>query len=92
MKYKNLTFEKGVGKSSIVYACAKEYNFHVIEVHAGQNRNGKDLVEALKEATQSERVKKKKPALSNFFKPKTISDDVEVEDALEEEKNDRKFE
>ena len=33
----------GVGKSSLVYACAREFNFTVMEVHAGENRNGAAL-------------------------------------------------
>ena len=33
----------GVGKSSLVYACARQFNFTVMEVHAGENRNGTAL-------------------------------------------------
>lgn len=59
-----------MGKSSLVYSCAQEYNFRVIEVHAGQDRNGQILKETLHEATQSERLKKNKPNhdIQNFFK------------------------
>ena len=61
----------GVGKSSIVYACAREYGFSVIEVHAGMERNGTMIRETLKEATQSERVQQTKKSMANFFKPKS---------------------
>ena len=36
-------FILGVGKSSLVYACARQFNFTVMEVHAGENRNGTAL-------------------------------------------------
>jgi len=40
----------------------------VIEVHAGQDRNGQILKETLQEATQSERFKNNKNEIQNFFK------------------------
>ena len=51
-------------------SCAQQFNFRVIEVHAGQDRNGQILKETLSEATQSERFQKNKIKndITNFFK------------------------
>ena len=40
-------------------------------MHAGQERNGTMIRETLKEATQSERLQKRKNQINNFFKPKS---------------------
>ena len=78
----------GVGKSSLVHACSEMFNFNVIEVHAGQERNGTMIRETLKEATQSERVqKKRKQPMSSFFKPKSQKES-KIEEIVEKEKND----
>ena len=62
----------GVGKSALVHAVAAEFNFKVIEVHAGQDRNGQVLRETLHEATQSNTVSKaKKQDIQNFFKERS---------------------
>ena len=77
----------GVGKSSLVHACAAMFNFNVIEVHAGQERNGTMIRETLKEATQSERVQKRKQQMSSFFNPKKKTSVGKLE-KVETEKND----
>ena len=41
------------------------------KVHAGQERNGTMIRETLKEATQSERLQKRKNQINSFFKPKS---------------------
>ena len=44
LEFRSLTLIfSGVGKSSLVYACARQFNFTVMEVHAGDNRNGAAL-------------------------------------------------
>eukprot|EP00127_Corallochytrium_limacisporum_P005970 Clim_evm47s215 gene=Clim_evmTU47s215 len=47
----------GSGKTALVYACASELNMNVVEVHPGQERNGRVLMELFKEATQSHNVR-----------------------------------
>lgn len=54
-----LSGPNGCGKTVSVYALAKELNYHVIEINAGQRRSGKKLLDSLLEATQSHRVKDK---------------------------------
>lgn len=44
------------GKTSLVYACAKEMGFKVKEVSASDKRTGKDLTNLIGEATQSKRL------------------------------------
>ena len=79
----------GVGKTALITACAQDYNFRVIEVHAGQERKGQILKETLTEATQSERLKNKttKSDIQNFFKLKKpekrkVSEDTSEMDSL----------
>ena len=78
-----------MGKTALIAACAQDYNFRVIEVHAGQERKGQILKETLTEATQSERLKNKttKSDIQNFFKLKKtekrkISEDNSEMDSL----------
>ena len=59
-----------------------------MEVHAGDKRNGNDLREKLKEATQSERIQAKKAAMSAFFKPKTSAKSTKKSDDSSNEKTD----
>lgn len=54
-----LTGVSGVGKTSSVYALAKDLNYQVIEINAGSRRSGKKMLQDLFEATQSHRVKNK---------------------------------
>lgn len=49
----------GSGKTSSVYAIAKQLNYQVIEINAGSRRSGKKMLQDLLEATQSHRVKDK---------------------------------
>lgn len=74
----------GVGKSSLVYACARQFNFTVMEVHAGDNRNGTALREKLKEATQSERIAIKKAAMASFFTKKSVKTSKKSDDSSNE--------
>nr|DBA21827.1 TPA: hypothetical protein GDO54_012956 [Pyxicephalus adspersus] len=46
----------GVGKTAAVYACAQELGFKVFEVNASCQRNGRQILAQLKEATQSHQV------------------------------------
>ncbi|OQR95657.1 hypothetical protein THRCLA_22093 [Thraustotheca clavata] len=48
--------EAGAGKTCSVYACAAELGYQVLELNAGQQRSGKQLLELAGEATQSNRV------------------------------------
>jgi len=53
LKLGKLSFISGVGKSSLVYACARQFNFTVMEVHAGENRNGTALRKGSRFQTQA---------------------------------------
>lgn len=46
----------GCGKTAAVYACALELGFQVIEVNAGMDRGGAQLLRLVGEATQSRRL------------------------------------
>ncbi|NWV02024.1 ATAD5 protein, partial [Upupa epops] len=54
-----ITGPPGVGKTAAVYACAQELGFKIFEVNASCQRNGRQIVSQLKEATQSHQVDKK---------------------------------
>lgn len=54
-----LTGLNGTGKTSSIYALAKDLNYQVIEINAGSRRSGKKMLQDLSEATQSHRVKNK---------------------------------
>ena len=74
-----------------MYACARQFNFTVIEVHAGMERNGSMIRETLKEATQSDRIQAKNP-IANFFKPKSTIPPPSLDeqpDVKNEDKKDR---
>ncbi|XP_053308765.1 ATPase family AAA domain-containing protein 5 [Spea bombifrons] len=51
-----ITGPPGVGKTAAVYACAQELGFKVFEVNASCQRNGRQILAQLKEATQSHQV------------------------------------
>ncbi|KAL0993085.1 hypothetical protein UPYG_G00103030 [Umbra pygmaea] len=51
-----ITGPTGVGKTAAVYACAQELGFKVFEVNASSQRNGRQILSQLKEATQSHQV------------------------------------
>ncbi|KAJ7989766.1 hypothetical protein DPEC_G00307920 [Dallia pectoralis] len=51
-----ITGPTGVGKTAAVYACALELGFKVFEVNASSQRNGRQILSQLKEATQSHQV------------------------------------
>ncbi|XP_029993496.1 ATPase family AAA domain-containing protein 5b isoform X2 [Sphaeramia orbicularis] len=67
-----ITGPPGVGKTASVYACAVELGFKVFEVNCSSQRNGRQVLYQLKEATQSHLVETSgkdslKPAFfSNF--------------------------
>ncbi|XP_068761960.1 ATPase family AAA domain-containing protein 5-like isoform X1 [Montipora capricornis] len=46
----------GVGKTSMVYACAEELGYKVFEVNSSSKRSGKQILSQLEEATQSHLV------------------------------------
>ncbi|KAI8822137.1 uncharacterized protein EV422DRAFT_418738 [Fimicolochytrium jonesii] len=46
----------GVGKTSLVYAIAGEKDFDIIEINAGQRRNGKDILIAVGEAVNNQNI------------------------------------
>ncbi|NXJ44870.1 ATAD5 protein, partial [Spizaetus tyrannus] len=54
-----ITGPPGVGKTAAVYACAQELGFKIFEVNASCQRNGRQILSQLKEATQSHQVDKK---------------------------------
>ncbi|KAM8945735.1 ATPase family AAA domain-containing protein 5 [Pelodytes ibericus] len=54
-----ITGPPGVGKTAAVYACAHELGFKVFEVNASCQRNGRQILTQLKEATQSHQVDQK---------------------------------
>uniref|UniRef100_H3BBD2 ATPase family AAA domain containing 5 n=1 Tax=Latimeria chalumnae TaxID=7897 RepID=H3BBD2_LATCH len=68
-----LTGPLGVGKTAAVYACAQELGFKVFEVNASCQRNGRQILSQLKEATQSHQVDNAhKPAFfSNYSSSKS---------------------
>ncbi|XP_019717605.1 ATPase family AAA domain-containing protein 5b isoform X2 [Hippocampus comes] len=51
-----ITGPSGVGKTASVYACAQGLGFKVFEVNSSSQRNGRQLLYQLKEATQSHLV------------------------------------
>ncbi|XP_072168365.1 uncharacterized protein [Diadema setosum] len=59
----------GVGKTSLVYACAQEQGFEVFEVNASSRRSGRQILMELGEVTQSHQVARQ-PGISstNLFK------------------------
>ncbi|NXT77347.1 ATAD5 protein, partial [Zapornia atra] len=67
-----ITGPTGVGKTAAVYACAQELGFKIFEVNASCQRNGRQILSQLKEATQSHQVDKKginahKPCFFNSY-------------------------
>lgn len=50
----------GSGKTASVYALANELNFKILEINAGDKRNGKKMLQELQEATQSHNLRGKK--------------------------------
>jgi len=63
----------GVGKTSTVHACANQLGFQVLELNASDLREGKRVMEYLKEATlshnirNSDKAQKKKASQKNIF-------------------------
>ncbi|XP_020639283.3 ATPase family AAA domain-containing protein 5 isoform X1 [Pogona vitticeps] len=62
----------GTGKTAAVYACAQELGFKIFEVNASCQRNGRQILSQLKEATQSHQVDKQgvnahKPCFFNSY-------------------------
>ncbi|XP_061627554.1 ATPase family AAA domain-containing protein 5b isoform X2 [Phyllopteryx taeniolatus] len=51
-----ITGPPGVGKTASVYACAQELGFQVFEVNSSSQRNGRQVLCQLREATQSHLV------------------------------------
>ena len=51
-----ITGPTGSGKTSAVFACAKQLGYDVIEIHAGQIRNKTKILQMFGEATQSHRL------------------------------------
>ena len=73
----------GSGKSSTVYALAKELGYKVLEVNTLDKRSGQDVLLRFSEATQSKRFNKKqkaepekpaKPGLKAFFSATPVQD------------------
>ncbi|XP_054987763.1 ATPase family AAA domain-containing protein 5 [Sorex araneus] len=69
-----ITGPTGVGKTAAVYACAQELGFKIFEVNASSQRNGRQILSQLKEATQSHQVDKQgvnsqKPCIFNNYNP-----------------------
>lgn len=50
----------GCGKSAAIQAVASELNFEIFEVNSTDRRNGKDIVEKVGEAAQSQMVNKQR--------------------------------
>ncbi|XP_010872770.5 ATPase family AAA domain-containing protein 5 [Esox lucius] len=73
-----ITGPTGVGKTAAVYACAHELGFKVFEVNASSQRNGRQILSQLKEATQSHQVdiqgvNANKPCYFNSFSSRAAS-------------------
>ncbi|KAJ1663243.1 hypothetical protein EV178_005184 [Coemansia sp. RSA 1646] len=51
-----LTGPSGSCKTAAVYACAEECNFEICEIHPGQRRSGKDILDALEDALLSHTI------------------------------------
>ncbi|KAG7234433.1 hypothetical protein CRUP_011679, partial [Coryphaenoides rupestris] len=69
-----ITGPPGVGKTSSVYACARELGFKVFEVNCSSQRSGRCVLAQLKEVTQSHLVKAPgleslRPAYFNNYNP-----------------------
>ncbi|XP_056264795.1 ATPase family AAA domain-containing protein 5b isoform X2 [Pseudoliparis swirei] len=64
-----ITGPSGVGKTASVYACAQELGFKVFEVNCSSQRNGRQVLSQLKEATQSHLVEMsgKDPLKPTYF-------------------------
>nr|XP_012593538.1 ATPase family AAA domain-containing protein 5 isoform X1 [Microcebus murinus] len=82
-----ITGPTGVGKTAAVYACAQELGFKIFEVNASSQRNGRQILSQLKEATQSHQVDKQgvnsqKPCFFNSYNigksPKKLSSPKKV--------------
>lgn len=61
-----LSGPNGSGKTSSVYALAKDLGFKVLEVNASEKRNGKLVLSKLSEATQSHQVQQSNTAQQGF--------------------------
>lgn len=68
-----LTGTNGTGKTSSVYAIAKELNYTVIEINAGSRRSGKKMLQDLLEATQSHRVRDKSLQLKSDYEASQLN-------------------
>ncbi|XP_057698492.1 ATPase family AAA domain-containing protein 5b isoform X2 [Corythoichthys intestinalis] len=64
-----ITGPSGVGKTASVYACAQELGFQVFEVNSSSQRNGRQVLSQLREATQSHLVEMtgKDPLKAAYF-------------------------
>ncbi|XP_076362895.1 uncharacterized protein LOC143253243 [Tachypleus tridentatus] len=51
-----ITGASGIGKTSFVYAVARELGFRVFELNASSKRTGKEIMSQLQEATQSHHI------------------------------------
>ncbi|XP_013791361.1 uncharacterized protein LOC106475173 [Limulus polyphemus] len=51
-----ITGASGIGKTSFVYAVARELGFRVFELNASSRRTGKEIMTQLQEATQSHHI------------------------------------
>ncbi|KAK3914911.1 ATPase family AAA domain-containing protein 5 [Frankliniella fusca] len=86
----------GNGKTSTVYALAKDLGFKVLEVNASEKRNGKLVLSKLSEATQSHQVQQSKTAEQGFaalfgkkqnsVKSKKSNEALKISTEVEEEK------
>ena len=74
--------DSGSGKTATIRAVASELGFSILEVNAGQNRSGRDILERFGESLQSKNLlnKRKKPSSDAA---KTITEKKKMEETEE---------
>lgn len=73
-----LTGPTGCGKSAAVQAVAKELAFEIFEVNSTDRRSGKDVVERVGEASQSQMVNKQRAADGSRSRSLILFEEVDV--------------
>ncbi|KAK9321056.1 hypothetical protein V1517DRAFT_185369 [Lipomyces orientalis] len=85
-----LTGASSTFKTASVYAAAAELGYFVFEIHAGQKRSGKDILDQVGEMSQSHLVHHKSIAAGNWdtpvFKQKSLVLVEDVDTLYEEDK------
>lgn len=68
----------GCGKSAAILAVAEELDFEIFEVNSTERRSGRDIVEKVGEASQSQMVNKQKTADGTQSKSLILFEEVDV--------------